>query len=186
MFTIYKITNISTQKSYVGITRNYHKRKSVHICLSKKEDPPLLIQKKIKQYGIDNFTFEILTQCVDLDEGLVTEKSMIENYHTLIPNGYNIHPGGQYATKTTKYLTSSSERMTKNNPARLDYVKAQKTSTILAKNSKTNDHRIISDRKLFSIENDIPYSSIGWAIRSNKELNSGWSFSYVKKRTNGI
>ena len=56
---VYMYTNKISGRRYVGITNNLERRCKEHLRHSTQ-----LIDKKIKEYGIDNFDFEIL--CVSL------------------------------------------------------------------------------------------------------------------------
>jgi group I intron endonuclease len=93
---IYKITNIITNKFYIGETKknnpylrwNEHKRKIIH-----GNGCPAL-QDSVKKYGIDNFTFKILIICFDEDR-FKYEIEYIKKYNSIVPNGYNLTKGGE-------------------------------------------------------------------------------------------
>ena len=92
MIGIYKFTNKITGESYIGqstnIGKRYLKHKNAH---SKWENS--YFHRAIREYGFDNFEFEILEECSksDLDE---RENFYIKQYGTLFPNGYNKNMGG--------------------------------------------------------------------------------------------
>jgi len=93
---IYKITNIITNKCYIGETKksnpylrwNEHKRK-----ITQGIGCPAL-QDAVKKYGIDNFKFEILIICFDEDR-FKYEIDYIKKYNSISPNGYNLTKGGE-------------------------------------------------------------------------------------------
>ena len=93
---IYKITNIITNKCYIGETKknnpylrwNEHKRK-----ITQGIGCPAL-QAAVKKYGIDNFKFEILIICFDEDR-FKYEIEYIKKYNSISPNGYNLTKGGE-------------------------------------------------------------------------------------------
>lgn len=93
---IYKIENIITNKCYIGETQktnpilrwNEHKRK-----IEKGIGCPAL-QDAVKKYGIENFRFNILIICFDEDR-YKYEIEYIKRYNTMVPNGYNLTPGGE-------------------------------------------------------------------------------------------
>lgn len=93
---IYKITNIITNKCYIGETKktnpelrwNEHKRK-----IEKGIGCPAL-QDAVKKYGIDKFKFEILIICFDEDR-YKFEIEYIKKYNSISPNGYNLTKGGE-------------------------------------------------------------------------------------------
>ena len=87
---IYLITNLVNNKKYVGQTSDYQRRMRQH-----KTQNDQLIDQKIQQYGINNFSFEILEENLSPEEANEKEKYYIKVFNSLIPNGYNIHTGGK-------------------------------------------------------------------------------------------
>lgn len=93
------ITNKVNDKKYIGITNNYKKRWS-NECYFNKNVGAInqLIQKKIHQYGKENFIFEIIASGLSITEAVSMEQCLIEKYHTWVNdplcNGYNVDPGG--------------------------------------------------------------------------------------------
>ena len=102
MYYIYCYTNKINQKKYIGQT-NYPKRRySEHLYAayhSNSKDYNLLFHRKIREYGIENFNFEIIEILDTDDEKYVDsrEKYWIEYYNSYVKNncGYNITFGGQ-------------------------------------------------------------------------------------------
>ena len=94
MGIVYCLTNVTNDKKYIGISL-YDKRLKDHIRRSKLEKPIQLIDKKIKQYGVRRFVFEIIERC---DNELLKEKEIyyISKYDTIVMNkkGYNLTYGG--------------------------------------------------------------------------------------------
>jgi group I intron endonuclease len=181
IYSIYKIVNKVNGKVYIGYTNNFNRRKSCHIHLSKSSSN--LIHKSIKKYGKDNFDWEIIYQSKHKSHTLkAMESHFIQEYNSLSPSGYNICPGGGGGISYEK----TRQRMVKSNPGKTKKALEAKTSIIIAHNSFTNQEIIVDDRKSFSIEHNIPYTSIGWAIQNNKTLKNGWRFRYLSKRTMGI
>ena len=86
---IYKITNIITEQCYIGQALDIYKRWSQHAkCGLGIDTPPgNKLYKAIQEYGLENFTFEVLTECnsTELDE---KEKYFISLYQADI-FGYN-------------------------------------------------------------------------------------------------
>ena len=87
---IYLITNLVNNKKYVGQTSDYQRRMRQH-----KTQNDQLIDQKIQEYGINNFSFEILEENLSPEEANEKEKYYIKVFNSLIPNGYNIHTGGK-------------------------------------------------------------------------------------------
>lgn len=89
---LYKITNNINNKIYIGITIDYKRRWKQHIKMNSQS----LIHKAILKYGENNFTFELLFEDLDIEKAEELEKEKINEYNSLIPNGYNIAKGGLY------------------------------------------------------------------------------------------
>lgn len=94
---IYKITNIITNKVYIG----KHK-------YSKPELDPnyitsgVYIQNSIDLYGIDNFIIELVDIADDVNELNNKEIYYIESLNTKYPNGYNLTNGGDGLSDPSK------------------------------------------------------------------------------------
>ncbi len=104
---IYIITNIKNNKKYVGQTVSYHpsgkkagaeNRFKRHIESANKNKGCPLLTNSIKKNGKENFIFEVLIKChkKDLDN---YERTYIDLYNTLHPNGYNLDSGGKIGKK---------------------------------------------------------------------------------------
>lgn len=86
---IYKIENLINHKIYIGQSIEIEKRWQKH--LNTKDN--FVIHKALQKYGKENFSFQIIEECdlLDLDN---KEQYWINYYNSLIPNGYNMIPGG--------------------------------------------------------------------------------------------
>lgn len=80
---IYKITNKINGKSYIGQSSSVFARWQQHV--SKKER---LVGKAIKEYGLQNFIFEVL-EITDNSQATERENYWI-NYYESNKNGYNL------------------------------------------------------------------------------------------------
>lgn len=90
---IYKITNLTNDKVYIGQSVNLADRLRNHAKAGIGIDAPgLKLYQDMKKLGIENFSFEILEKCpqVELNN---KEKYWIEFYHGQ-DFGYNITKGG--------------------------------------------------------------------------------------------
>lgn len=99
MYTIYKIKNNITGKSYVGYTNQTppEMRFKEHIKLTKRGSDSLL-HRSMRKYGVLNFSFEVLEQGDDEKYGLkVREQFHINEQKTyyLDGDGYNMTKGGE-------------------------------------------------------------------------------------------
>jgi hypothetical protein len=106
---IYKITNLLTNKMYIGQTRSHYLNKGKyrpfgHIGRFKKhlnEASRINIKcsckylnSTINKYGVDNFKCELINTC-PIDELDYYETKYISELDTKYPNGYNLTNGGQ-------------------------------------------------------------------------------------------
>lgn len=93
MIGIYKITNTINNKCYIGQSIDLTKRIAYHKrALKGKYHENNHLQKAVKKYGINNFTYEILCEC-RVDELDELERMYIVQYDS-IENGYNLETGG--------------------------------------------------------------------------------------------
>lgn len=93
---IYKITNKINGKMYVGQSVNIKKRWNSHINDDRKKNQ-YAIHMAIKKYGKENFSFEVIEQCLptELNEREIYWISYYDTYN----NGYNLTMGGDNATR---------------------------------------------------------------------------------------
>lgn len=93
-YYIYKITNKVNGKIYIG----QHKQISAS-DVDNYMGSGILIKDAILKYGEENFTKEILEEC---NEQNLNEREIfyIKEYNCMVPNGYNLIPGGQKAATT--------------------------------------------------------------------------------------
>lgn len=87
---IYKIENKVNHKIYIGQSSDPIRRFKEH-C-GKNENYSSLIRKAIIKYGQENFNFKVLEWTENYND---REKYWINYFRSLVPNGYNILPGGQ-------------------------------------------------------------------------------------------
>lgn len=95
MCGIYKITNLINNKIYIGQSRNIAQRwKSHRNPYRHKEYSSYPLYRAINKYGLDNFSFEIIEECLDSDLN-EREKYWIQHYHSNSSDfGYNQTSGG--------------------------------------------------------------------------------------------
>lgn len=95
---IYKITNLTNQKVYIGQAVNLSDRIRTHVKAGLGIDTPNSnLYKAMRKDGVENFSFEILEYCnpVDLNE---KEKTWID-YFSSQDWGYNMTGGGSVSRK---------------------------------------------------------------------------------------
>ena len=92
MFQIYKISNNLNNKVYIGSSIDVERRWRQHKEASINEKDhhynyPLMIA--FRQFGIDNFTFEIIDTLPDYQTMIKAEHNWIVKENCVVPNGYN-------------------------------------------------------------------------------------------------
>jgi len=105
---IYRITNIVTEKSYIGQTRSHRLnhgkyrpfghlgrfKDHIHEANSTKKNQCRYLNSSILKHGVDNFKCELILTC-DVEDLDSYEIQYISQYNTKFPNGYNLTNGGQ-------------------------------------------------------------------------------------------
>jgi hypothetical protein len=150
---IYKITNIKTNKSYIGQTRshrlNHNKyrpfgylgrfKDHIHEANSNKKNQSKYLNSALLKYGSDNFTCERLLTC-NVSELDFYETQYISDNNTKYPNGYNLTNGGKGFTDINgKYLCDP-------------YQKKEKSKRI--SNHSDGTKQLISERLKASLNHD--------------------------------
>lgn len=124
MGEIYVLENKENCKKYVGQTKNKaSKRIRKHARLAEKGEG-FAISCAIKKYGLNSFKIEIFNVPNDLLDFF--EKSLIEKYNCMSPNGYNLESGG----KKNKFMSEESKR--KISLASLGHTLSEETKKILS------------------------------------------------------
>ena len=110
---IYKITNLTTDKCYVGQAVSHilnHKRYRpyghdgrfrchVSEAFSTKKNQCHYLNNAIRKYGVEDFVVEIIEYC-EITDANDREIYYIQQFDTLFPNGYNLKNGGSIFTHT--------------------------------------------------------------------------------------
>jgi group I intron endonuclease len=108
---IYKITNITTGKVYVGQAVSHilnHKRYRpyghdgrfrCHIseAFSTKKNQSHYLNNAIRKYGVADFVVDLI-ECCEVNEANDREIHYIKHYNSLFPVGYNLKNGGSVFT----------------------------------------------------------------------------------------
>jgi len=91
MAVIYKATNKINNKSYIGFTVDFEKRKKEHI--KQIQYGLTYFHKALKKYGLDNFEWTILKDDATLED----EIKLIQEHETFwtLNKGYNLTLGGE-------------------------------------------------------------------------------------------
>ena len=94
MKAIYKITNDINNKVYIGQSADPKRRFNHHTAEANaaKDVGKSAIHDAMRKFGIDHFSLVILGWYENYNE---MEQYYIKKYNSLVPNGYNILPGGE-------------------------------------------------------------------------------------------
>ena len=110
---IYKITNLSNGKMYVGQAVSHilnHKKYRPYGCegrfrchiseaFSSKKNQSHYLNNAIRKYGVNEFNVELIENC-KIEKADERETYYINELNTLFPNGYNLKNGGNVFTHT--------------------------------------------------------------------------------------
>lgn len=92
---IYKITNLKNNKLYIGLTTvSIEQRWRGHVTQANIGNQKPLY-KAIRKYGIENFVIESIYETESFEELGNAERWYIQQYNTMVPNGYNLSAGGE-------------------------------------------------------------------------------------------
>lgn len=93
---IYKFENLLNHKCYIGQSSNLEERYKKHLHNINDNTHQEIFYKALRKYGLENFSYEILESFNDysLERLNILEQKYIIQYNSLIPNGYNMIPGG--------------------------------------------------------------------------------------------
>ena len=95
---VYKVTNLINDKVYIGYTtRTLAERIRGHVYKSrykKGKHYHYIFLDAIRKYGIDNFKWEVLHTCTNIEECCNMEIYYIKTLNSITPNGYNLTEGG--------------------------------------------------------------------------------------------
>ena len=111
---IYKATNLVNGKIYIGqTTRTLQERKKSHNQLAKRGTP--YFRKAIIKYGINNFKWQVICICPNIDS-LNDQEQYYIAYYDSMNKGYNLTSGGLnyiMSEKSKKKMSESKQNMSK-------------------------------------------------------------------------
>lgn len=122
MAIIYKATNQTNGKSYVGYDSKWPNRKQQHLQAAK-SGKDWIFERAIRKYGPDNFEWTVIKEDATFED----EMFLIEKYDTF-RNGYNMTLGGEGKlghkhSEETKKLISEKAKQRKLTPERLEILR---------------------------------------------------------------
>jgi len=109
---IYSYKNKITGNRYIGKTNNIERRKREHLSNAfnpKSSYYNSMWMKKVREYGIENFNFEVLEECEE-DKSDEREIYWISHYNSFLGSGYNSTAGGDSNDRITRILTNEEAK----------------------------------------------------------------------------
>src|SRR3990167_7979693 len=167
--TFYRIWSISGGKSYIGsTTQKFGQRISSHFYRAKHGcSGPLY--NDIRRYGENEFDWEVIYRVEDTGNFIDEEKSLIEKYNSIYPNGYNKSPFGV----GFKGLSQSEESNLRQSSLKGKCVRC------------INRNKIYPSIKSASLETKVPRLYIREVCNGNTKLRyprfwyQGWRFEWA-------
>ena len=108
---VYKATNLINNKVYIGQTiYDLNSRRKSHTKQSSLKNGNNYFKNAINKYGVDEFKWEVIRICNNVNELNVWEQYYILYYNS-INDGYNLQSGGlnYIASESTKEKQSKSQ-----------------------------------------------------------------------------
>jgi group I intron endonuclease len=122
---IYKITCLvpgKMGKSYIGQTVDFDFRMYNHQKGYQADE--MYIDRAIQYHGVDNFAYESICDCRNLEHADIMEKFFIKFYDTFEGYGYNLTEGGQgtFFSEETRIKMSHSKQGQRKGSVRRQYI----------------------------------------------------------------
>lgn len=114
--SIYLMTNLITNKSYVGQTIQLIEKRISQHCRDNRSGRHLY--NTICKYGINNFQITELVTCFDQESLNIMETYFINQFQTFSPTGYNLTMGGNQKGKITEEVRLKMSLAKKGKPSR--------------------------------------------------------------------
>ena len=171
IYTVYKITNLINNKSYIGITKREVKiRVREHFY----RDADLVYQASLK-YGKENFSYEVLEENIAKEDIDNREVYYINKFNSLAPNGYNLSKGG------LSNKTISDEGRKKLSDCNLGIKNPRCSKRIFMINKTTGEiERIFGSIReaARALGNENKYRAIAYCLEGKTKSSNGYYWKY--------
>jgi len=159
---VYKATNVVDNKSYVGQTTfTLASRKSGHKTKALKLNKPSPFYNAIREYGWDNFVWEIVCYCKDQEELDIKEDETLELLGR--ENCYNSSTGGKSSFKiSNKHKQIISDNMMGNKNPMYGRKLSQEEKTNLL-----NASMEVCKKKVIKLSNNQVFESVSECARED-------------------
>jgi len=147
-YYIYCWKNRINGKKYIGQTTDLYTRKSNHLKDAQFKNTPFC--KALREFGPDNFSFEILEECLNLEQVNDREVFHIRTENSLLPDGYNTSLVSNHMSQEIKdkIAVSNKERWAKANPeTRIKWLKSVEKASEVRKGGTSSEYQRSQARK---------------------------------------
>ena len=182
MMCIYKITDLSNGKIYIGKTKDLKRRIKEYRCKSKSlsnKKVQYRIMKIINEKGFENFKFSILEEVSDSELLDSREIFWISHLNSRDPDiGYNSKTGGSGGSM----IKLSKDLMSKNSMGfrHSEEEKKKRSKPILVVNTFTNSIEMFDSAKKFADVLNVDKAQVTHAIKRGIALRNYYAF-YLDK-----
>ena len=191
VYSVYKITNKLTGKSYIGITKNFDRRLKEHFRISYNKNSKNYETKfyqAIRKHGPHNFNYSIIYQSFDLMHIRDMEIHFILQENSYI-EGYNSTPGGDGKGTEVSQETKQKLRKVLKGIKRSNEFKENRRQYMLSeKNPMLNSTHSIETRKILSIKKTNYNNKCSWYNNGEKNTftdvnpGHGWSLGRLNQK----
>ena len=109
-YSVYKITNTTTNQYYIGVDSYFPKRLKQHkSMLLRNKHKNKHLQYSWNKYGADSFTFELICSCRTREDMLEKEIFLIKKHNSIL-SGFNKTSGGE-GSHGYKHTKESLQKM---------------------------------------------------------------------------
>jgi group I intron endonuclease len=180
IYSIYKVTNKTNGKTYIGFDSNWPTRKYQHKSRAKKNNKYLLYLA-INKYGWDNFEWDVIYQSKDSLHTLKTmEPHFITEYNSF-EKGYNMTNGGdgtpghlrdpniakEHSARMKDYYSNPANRLKKGDDCSKEW-------TIVDPNGNRYD---IKNMAKFCREHNLDTGNMSAVAKGRYKQYKGWTVS---------
>jgi len=167
---VYKITHIASGKSYVGISKDVHRRWIQHKSWVNTGARRSAIYNAMQKHGLDAFSWQVIEEC-SKDNLDMREQHWIAVFDTF-RNGYNLTAGGEYNKELSE---ESRKRMSESHKG-----KKQSQETVEKRVKRGQDHFAYGKQMNEATRNKISQSLTG--LKQSDETKAARSRAMTGKK----
>lgn len=142
---IYKITNLTNNKVYIGQTTNFHQRKLDHFKKTAVNQRPINLHRDMKKVGVDKFSMTLLEECSV--EGLDNREKYWTDRYSKDHEMYNIVSGNpSYSSHNKKIQSKKFTKMNKENWKNPEYRKMMSQKSSERQKKRLEDPKYLAEK----------------------------------------